>query len=75
MIDPKAAFLNAFFAFLAYIGREKMQGLPYGVSFLVPCIFSLFRLCFSAASKKSLREQVQTGSRLMLFSAFTERGF
>lgn len=24
LIDPKAAFLNAFFAFLAYIGREKM---------------------------------------------------
>lgn len=23
LIDPKAAFLNAFFAFLAYIGREK----------------------------------------------------
>ena len=22
LIDPKAAFLNAFFAFLAYIGRE-----------------------------------------------------
>ena len=33
-----------------------MQGLPYGVSSLVPCIFSLCRLCFSAASKKSLRE-------------------
>lgn len=24
LIDPKAAFLNAFFAFLAYIGREKL---------------------------------------------------
>lgn len=51
-----------------------MQGLPYGVSSLVPCIYSLLRLCFSAVSKKSLRGLSWFGLPLVLFPSVLRKG-